>query len=95
MLIVIINSSSEKPFCFRNAISSFGVLISPGFPEAVVRLELLTGEGRPTGSCTGAADFILGTGTDGVKAPRCNAGVLVFCNGGGDSGHSLSSVELA
>src|SRR5271170_1849036 len=56
-----------------------------GIPRAQPDRENLRPSGsRPTGTAYGGAVFILGRWGDGVKAPRCNAGVLVFCNRGGD-----------
>jgi hypothetical protein len=40
-----------------------------------------------TGDAFDVAVFILGRGKDSVKARRFNAGLLVFCNVDGDSGH--------
>src|SRR5580700_3527394 len=55
------------------------------FPRAQPDRENLRPSGsRPTGTAYGGAVFILGRRSDGVKAPRCNAGLLVFCNRGGD-----------
>ena len=37
------------------------------------------------------AFFIVGRVGGSVKAPRCNAGALVFCNPHGDWGHLIES----
>jgi hypothetical protein len=96
MLIAMSISSSENPFCLRDAIVPVVVgensvpqlpadSSNPRYPTSLSLKLLRLQAARPVGTFLGVPSvFIVGRVEDTVKALRCNEKLLAFCNGDGD-----------